>query len=47
MPLFCVKERVTSEELWDLWDLPHFRFFFFPFWPSEVNLAAMRATVFN
>lgn len=46
MHLFCVTERVTSEELWDLWDLPHCRFFF-SFWLAEVNLAAMRATVFN
>lgn len=44
MHLFCVTKRVMSEELWDLWDPPHSRFFFF-FWLSELNLAAMRATV--
>lgn len=31
MPLFCVTERVVSEELWDLWDLPHLKKFFFLF----------------
>lgn len=46
MDLFHGTERVMSEEFGDLGNLPHFRFFF-SFWLPEVNLAAMRATVFN
>lgn len=46
MHLFCVMERILSEEL-GIFGIFHLLGFFFPFWLSEVNLAAMWATVFN